>query len=226
MTMCRGNIALDYHFGDADAVNAAFAQAAHVTRLKLVNSRVVVNAMEPRAALAAYDGGRFTLHVASQGVYGMRANIAEAMGVDAKDVHILTGQVGGSFGMKAAVFPEYICLLHAARALGRPVKWTDERSGSFVSDSHGRNHDVDGRTRARRRRHLSRGAHHQLRRHGRVSLADGADDGDAQYREERAGHVPHAADRSFGEVRVHQHRRTSPPTAAPAGPRATITWSG
>jgi aerobic carbon-monoxide dehydrogenase large subunit len=56
----------------------------------------------------------------------------------------LTGQVGGSFGMKAAVFPEYICVLHAARALGRPVKWTDDRSGSFVSDSHGRNHDVAG----------------------------------------------------------------------------------
>jgi len=137
-----GNIALDYHFGDAAAVDAAFTAAAHVTRLRLVNSRVVVNAIEPRAALAVYDGGRFTLHVASQGVFGMRANIAEALGVAAKDVHILTGQVGGSFGMKAAVFPEYICLLHAARALGRPVKWTDERSGSFVSDSHGRNHDV------------------------------------------------------------------------------------
>ena len=59
-------------------------------------------------------------------------------------MRVLTGQVGGSFGMKAAVFPEYICVLHAARALGRPVKWTDERSGSFVSDSHGRNHDVTG----------------------------------------------------------------------------------
>ena len=139
-----GNIALDYHYGDAEAVKAAFAQAAHVTRLKLVNSRLVVAAMEPRAAIASFEGGRFTLHVGSQGVFGMRANIAEAMGVTAKDVHILTGQVGGSFGMKAAVFPEYICILHAARALGRPVKWTDERSGSFVSDSHGRNHDVVG----------------------------------------------------------------------------------
>jgi len=139
-----GNIALDYHYGDAEAVNAAFAKAAHVTRLNLVNSRLVVNAMEPRAALAAYDGNRFTLHVSSQGVFGMRANIAEALGVQPKDVHIITGQVGGSFGMKAAVFPEYICVLHAARALGRPVKWTDERSGSFVSDSHGRNHDVVG----------------------------------------------------------------------------------
>ena len=136
------NVSLDYHFGDSAAVQAAFAAAAHVTTLKLVNSRLVVAAMEPRAALGSYDGNRFTLYVGSQGVFGMRANIAEAMGVAAKDVHILTGQVGGSFGMKAAVFPEYICVLHAARALGRPVKWTDERSGSFVSDSHGRNHDV------------------------------------------------------------------------------------
>jgi len=139
-----GNVSLDYHYGDAEAVKAAFAKAAHVTRLKLVNSRLVVAAMEPRAALAAYDGNRFTLYVGSQGVFGMRANVAEALGVPAKDVHVITGQVGGSFGMKAAVFPEYICVLHAARALGRPVKWTDERSGSFVSDSHGRNHDVYG----------------------------------------------------------------------------------
>ena len=138
------NVALDYHYGDAEAAKAAFAQAAHVTKLKLVNSRLVVNAMEPRAALASYDGNRFTLYVGSQGVFGMRANIAEALGVAAKDVHVITGQVGGSFGMKAAVFPEYICVLHAARALGRPVKWTEDRSGSFVSDSHGRNHDVTG----------------------------------------------------------------------------------
>src|SRR3984893_14939918 len=139
-----GNVALDYHYGDAEAVNASFAKAAHVTKLQLVNSRLVVAAMEPRAALAAYDGQRFTLYVGSQGVFGMRANIAEALGMTPKDVRVLTGQVGGSFGMKAAVFPEYICMLHAARALGRPVKWTDERSGSFVSDSHGRNHDVVG----------------------------------------------------------------------------------
>ncbi len=137
------NISLDYHYGDAEAVKAAFAAAAHVTRLRLVNSRLVVAAMEPRAAVASYEDNRFTLHVGTQGVFGMRANLAEAMGVTPKEMHILTGQVGGSFGMKAAVFPEYICLLHAARALGRPVKWTDERSGSFVSDSHGRNHDVD-----------------------------------------------------------------------------------
>ena len=139
-----GNVSLDYHYGDTAAVDAAFAAAAHVTRLKLVNSRVVVNAMEPRAALAVYGGRRFTLYVGSQGVAAMRAHIAEILGVAAGDVRILTGQVGGSFGMKAAVFSEYVCVLHAARALSRPVKWTDERSGSFFSDSHGRAQEFIG----------------------------------------------------------------------------------
>jgi carbon-monoxide dehydrogenase large subunit len=139
-----GNVALDYHFGDSEQVAAAFAKAAHVTRLKLVNSRVVVNAMEPRAAIGIHDpaSGRFTLHAPSQGAFGMRGNMAEILKVEPKQVRILTGHVGGSFGMKSAPFPEYVCVLHAARALGRPVKWTDERSGSFVSDSHGRDHDL------------------------------------------------------------------------------------
>jgi aerobic carbon-monoxide dehydrogenase large subunit len=139
-----GNVALDYHFGDSAQVAAALAKAAHVTRLKLVNSRVVVNAMEPRAAIGVYDtaSGRFTLHAPSQGVFGLRANMADILKIEPKQVRILTGHVGGSFGMKSAPFPEYVCVLHAARALGRPVKWTDERSGSFVSDSHGRDHEL------------------------------------------------------------------------------------
>src|SRR5690242_18751648 len=139
-----GNVVLDYHYGDAEAVKAEFARAAHVTRLDLLNSRLVVNCIEPRGALASYDGERFTLYVPSQGVFGMRSHLAEALGIDAKAMHVVTGQVGGSFGMKAMVFPEYICLLHAARALGRPVKWTDERSGSFVSDGHGRANEIIG----------------------------------------------------------------------------------
>ena len=139
-----GNVALDYHFGDSEKVAAAFDRAAHVTRLKLSNSRVVVNAMEPRAAIGIHDpaSGRFTLHAPSQGAFGMRGNMAEILKVEPKQVRILTGHVGGSFGMKSAPFPEYVCVLHAARVLGRPVKWTDERSGSFVSDSHGRDHDL------------------------------------------------------------------------------------
>jgi aerobic carbon-monoxide dehydrogenase large subunit len=141
-----GNVALDYHYGDADKVAAAFAAATHVTRLSLINSRVVVNAMEPRAAAGDYDqvSGRFTLHTGCQGAFGMKNQLTDVLGVPGDKVHVLVGNVGGSFGMKAAVYPEYVCALHAARALGRPVKWTADRSESFVSDHHGRDHEFVG----------------------------------------------------------------------------------
>jgi len=135
------NVALDYHYGDAAKVEAAFAGAAHVTRLDIVNTRVAVVAMEPRAALASYDKAseRYTIQVPTQGVSGNRTNLAKnLLKVPNEKVHLLTANVGGSFGMKNINYPEYICILHAAKALGRPVKWTDERSTSFLSDSHGR----------------------------------------------------------------------------------------
>jgi carbon-monoxide dehydrogenase large subunit len=135
------NVALDYHFGDAAKVEAAFAEAAHVTRLDIVNTRVAVVAMEPRAALASYDQAseRYTIQVPTQGVAGNRTMLAKnLLKVPNEKVHLLTANVGGSFGMKNINYPEYICILHAAKTLGRPVKWTDERSTSFLSDSHGR----------------------------------------------------------------------------------------
>ncbi len=140
-----GNVALDFGFGDMKAVNAVFDKAAHVTRLNLINNRIVVAAMEPRAAVADYDkkSGRFTIHANSQGVFGMRNNLSLVLGVTPDKVHVLTGHVGGSFGMKISVFPEYVCLLHAARELGRPVKSADRRSDSFLSDFHGRDSAVE-----------------------------------------------------------------------------------
>ena len=139
-----GNVVLDYHYGDADKVEAAFQAAAHVTRLHLVNNRIVVNAMEPRGALASFDPAeeRWTLRVGCQGVMMLRAQLSTIMRVPPEKLRILTQNVGGSFGMKSFVFPEYICLLHAARALGRPVKWLNDRSESFLSDQHGRCHEV------------------------------------------------------------------------------------
>ena len=138
-----GNIAMTFHYGDAEAVAAAFASAAHVARLDLRSSRVVVAQMEPRAALAAFTDGRYVLRVGSQGVFGLRGTAAGVMQVPPGQVHVLTGQVGGSFGMRG-FYPEYPPLLLAARALGRPVKWTDTRSDGFLSDSHGRDHDMTG----------------------------------------------------------------------------------
>ena len=139
------NISLDFHHGDKAAVDAAFAKAAHVTRLEIVNNRIVVSAMEPRSAIADYDVAedRYVMRVESQGVFGMRAGLADALKVPPGKVRVLTEQVGGSFGMKASVYPEYIALLHAARDLKRPVKWTDARSESFVSDHQGRDHVID-----------------------------------------------------------------------------------
>jgi len=134
------NVALDYHYGDKAAVDAAFASAAHVTKLNIVNTRVAVVAMKPRAALASYDKSseRFTIQVPTQGVAGNRANLAKNLKVPNDKVRVLTANVGGSFGMKNINYPEYMCILHAAKVLGRPMKWTDERSSSFLSDSQGR----------------------------------------------------------------------------------------
>ncbi len=151
-----GNLALDFHYGDAEAVKKAFAEAAHVTKLEIVSNRIVVNAMEPRSAIGSYDPktGRWTLHVGCQGVIGLRAGLAkDVLQVPNDKVRVLTGNVGGSFGMKSQVYPEYGPLLAAARTLGRSVKWTDERSESFLSDHAGRDHqriaelalDKDGR---------------------------------------------------------------------------------
>ncbi len=141
-----GNVALDFHHGDAAKVAAAFASAAHVTRLSIRNTRVAVSAMEPRAAIGVYDPARdhWTLHTPSQGPFGLRAQLMDVLGTTADKVRVLTGNVGGSFGMKALVYPEQICALHAARVLGRPVKWTADRYESFLSDHHGRDHELVG----------------------------------------------------------------------------------
>jgi carbon-monoxide dehydrogenase large subunit len=138
------NCVLDFAFGDAGKVAAAFASAAHVQKLPIRNSRIVVAAMEPRSALGEFAEGRYVLHVGCQGVFGLRNQLADdVLKVPKDQVRVRTGNVGGSFGMKANAYPEYLPLLHAAKMLGRPVKWTDERSGSFMSDQHGRDHEVE-----------------------------------------------------------------------------------
>ena len=150
------NLVLDFHYGDAEAVKKAFADAAHVTRLEIVSNRIAVSAMEPRSAIGSYDPAteRWTLHLGCQGVMGIRGTLAkDVLKVTPDKVHVLTGNVGGSFGMKSQVYPEYGPLLLASKKLGRPVKWTDERSESFLSDHAGRDHqrvaelalDKDGR---------------------------------------------------------------------------------
>ena len=135
------NLGIDWEFGDGEEADRLFAEAHHVTRLTLRNNRVVISPLEPRAAVGEYDPQtqRYTLHVPTQGVYGFTTELAElVLGVPREQLHIKTYRVGGSFGMKSAPYPEYAPVLIAARLLGRPVKWCDERSDSFLSDQHGR----------------------------------------------------------------------------------------
>src|SRR5687768_2403589 len=138
------NVCLDFLWGEPDKVAEPFRNAFHVCKLSLRNTRVVVAAMEPRAGLCSYDkeSGKWTLAVPGQGVWGQKTQLVDMLGVTPDKVRIRTYHVGGSFGMKGSIYPEYICLVHASRALGRPVKWTDERSGSFLSDQHGRDHEM------------------------------------------------------------------------------------
>jgi len=139
-----GNVMLDFLFGEPEKVAEAFKSAFHVQKLSLRNTRVVVAAMEPRAAICAYEKKtqRWRLTAPGQGVHAMKLQLADILGVPPEKVRMLTPNVGGSFGMKGSIYPEYVCLAHAARELGRPVKWTDERSGSFLSDHHGRDHEM------------------------------------------------------------------------------------
>jgi aerobic carbon-monoxide dehydrogenase large subunit len=141
----ENNIVLDYLYGDKAQVEAAFARAAHVVKLDLDNNRLVVNPMEPRSAIGEIADGRWVLHVCSQGVFGLRNQLAnDILKVKPDQVRVRTYNVGGSFGMKIPVYPEYVAVLHAAKMLGRPVKWTDDRSGAFLSDQHGRDHWFTG----------------------------------------------------------------------------------
>jgi carbon-monoxide dehydrogenase large subunit len=138
-----GNLALDWEGGDAAAVDRLLAGAARVVGVELVNNRLVPNAMEPRGCLALFDeaSGRYTLRTGGQGVHSMQSVLADEIFRLPKDrFRVIQADVGGGFGMKIWVYPEYpVCLL-AARRTGRPVRWQAERVESFLSDTHGRDH--------------------------------------------------------------------------------------
>jgi carbon-monoxide dehydrogenase large subunit len=135
------NVAFVWQAGKADAVAQAFARAAHVTRLPFVVTRVAAAPLEPRAAVGEYDrrAERYTLHTGIQHPHGLRTLLAERIfRVPQSRLRVITGDVGGSFGMRSGVYPEHVLVLWAARRLGRPVKWTSDRREGFVTDEHGR----------------------------------------------------------------------------------------
>ena len=133
-----GNRAYDWECGDAEATARALAAAAQVTRLTLVDNRLVTCFLEPRAAVAEWHAatGRYRLHAGLQSVHQLATSLARVLGVRTEQVHCLTEDVGGGFGSKIQLYPEYVALAWAARRLGRPLKWVSSRCTVLVgSDS-------------------------------------------------------------------------------------------
>jgi aerobic carbon-monoxide dehydrogenase large subunit len=150
------NTIYEWHIGDAKGADAAFRTAAHVTKLDIVNNRLAPNAMEPRAALAEYDAGsdQLTLWNTSQNPHVARLVIAAFVGMAPEHkLRVIAPDVGGGFGSKIFIYPEEVVALWAARRVGRPIKWTSDRSEAFLADAHGRDHitraemafDADGK---------------------------------------------------------------------------------
>ena len=140
------NRVYDWECGDAHAAARAMEAAAHVTRLTLVDNRLVTCFMEPRAALAEWDAatGRYTLYASLQSVHALAVNLARILGVPADRVRCVSADVGGGFGSKIQPYPEYVALAWATRRLGRAIKWVSSRTEGFLTDAQSRDHVLTG----------------------------------------------------------------------------------
>ena len=141
-----GNLAATYEYGDEQAAAEAIARAAHVVRLRLDSTRVSGTPMEPKAAVAAYDAATdsYDVYASSQGLPMILPNLVAITGVPAERIRLRSGDVGGGFGIRSQAYPEYSALMHAAKTLGRPVKWVGSRFETIVSDHHGRAVELSG----------------------------------------------------------------------------------
>ncbi len=205
----KGNLCFDWETGSKAETDRLFAEAAHVSRLTVVNNRVVVASMEGRGAVAEYDreSGRFTLHTCTQGSWLVRRLMAtEVFKLPEELFRVITPDVGGGFGMKLYLYPEHVMVTVAARELGRPVKWTSDRSEAFLSDTHGRDNITTGLEGTRLRLRVPRDPRERAR---------GADEHRAGRRLSRrgaaGGELPgRAADRQRGARARHRPRGTPP----------------
>jgi len=135
-----GNVVLDFESGNEALTGKAFESAARVVKLSVHNSRVVGNPMEPRACLAAYlpEEGMYHLYTCTQGAPIMRNQLSAVLGVPPEKIRVIAEEVGGGFGVRFNLYPEYCAALFAAKALGRPVRWTGTRSEVFLADEQAR----------------------------------------------------------------------------------------
>ncbi|MDX1403097.1 MAG: xanthine dehydrogenase family protein molybdopterin-binding subunit [Woeseiaceae bacterium] len=139
----KGNVCFDWEIGDEAATNEVFEKADTVVGIDLVNNRLIANAMEPRAAIGEYDSGKdeYTLYTTSQNPHVIRLLMgAFVMGIPEHKLRVISPDVGGGFGSKIFHYAEEVIVTWASTKVGRPVKWTADRSESFMSDAHGRDH--------------------------------------------------------------------------------------
>jgi carbon-monoxide dehydrogenase large subunit len=137
------NTVYEWVIGEADAVDAAIKQAKHVTKLTFVNNRLIPNAIEPRAAIGEYEPGTdsYTLWSTSQNPHVLRLGLSAFIGLAPEHkFRVISPDVGGGFGSKIFIYPEETVCVWASKKVGRPVRWTAERSESFQADAHGRDH--------------------------------------------------------------------------------------
>jgi carbon-monoxide dehydrogenase large subunit len=141
-----GNLCYDWGAGDGEATEAAFARASHVARLTVRIPRVVPAFLEPRAALARHDprSGRFELFIGCQSIHGIRDKIAATLGIEPGGLRVVSLDVGGAFGARSVLYPEYVPLLWAAREVGRPIRWRASRAEEFVTSTQGRDSVLTG----------------------------------------------------------------------------------
>ena len=214
-------------FGDAAKADAAFKAAAHVVSLDVVHQRLIVNAMEPRAIMAEWDGDRMVVHIGSQNPQGTRDTLCDVILKMPKDkVRVLVRDIGGGFGMRTGIQPDESVAVWVAKVLKRPVKWRAERSEEFAAATAGRDQlhkmslalDKDGKILGaahgglRQCRRLSVGRRH---RHPAVRRPQGRD-----------RHLHRAAGRSRRSPAWSPTPARSAPIAAPAGRNACSTSSG
>ncbi len=137
------NVVYDWHLGDKAATDAAFSKAKHVTKIDLVNNRLIPNAMEPRAAIGDFDAGTgvYTLYTTSQNPHVARLVLSAFVGIAPEHkLRVIAPDVGGGFGSKIFIYAEETVCVWASKKVGRPVKWTADRTEAFLSDAHGRDH--------------------------------------------------------------------------------------
>ena len=203
------NTVYQWHLGDKAKVDAAFAGASHVTKIELVNNRLIPNAIEPRAAIGEYDCGQesLTLYTTSQNPHVARLVLAAFIGLAPEHkLRVIAPDVGGGFGSKIFIYAEETVCLWASRKVNRPVKWVAERTEAFLADAHGRDHattaelavDGDGKMLAH--------AGQDQGQPRRLSLDLRLLGADLSLRAAAVGPVRHPRHLLRGRRRLHQHR--------------------